>query len=62
MKNGFGADRSVYPESIFYGGMFNAYMRVALSRFGPPAAVVDVSRNALNAELTGRVTFSVAVL
>ncbi len=62
MKNGFGIDRSVYLESIFYGGRFNTYWKVALSRFGPPAAVVDVTRTALNAELTGRVTLSVAVL
>jgi len=25
MKNGFGVDRSVYLESIFYGGLFNGY-------------------------------------
>jgi hypothetical protein len=62
MKNGFGVDRPVYPESIFYGGRFNTYLKVALSRFGPPAAVVDVTRTALNAVLTGRVTFSVVVL
>jgi len=25
MKNGFGVYRSVYPESILYGGLFNGY-------------------------------------
>ena len=52
----------VYAEPIFLGGLFDGYSTFILSRFGPPAAVVNVIRTALNAELTGRVTGSVTVL
>jgi len=63
IRNWFSVDRvSVYTEPIFLGGMFNTYSTLTLSRFGPPAAVVDVTRNALNAELTGKLTLSVVVL